>query len=149
MPLGSRAGHAHLTIESRTEKLSLVREFVSEAARRFGFTEESVGKIALAVDEACTNVIKHSYNYAPNKEIDIRIGAENGIFEVVITHQGKTFDPDSVKSPDMREYLSHYRKGGLGIHLMRSLMDTIEYRIRPDKKSEVHLSKRIPSVPER
>ncbi len=140
------AGHAHLRIESKTEKLSIVREFVSDAARRFGFTEESVGKIALAVDEACTNVIKHSYNYAPNKEIDIRIIAENGVFEIVIIHQGKTFNPDEVKTPDMREYLSHYRKGGLGIHLMRSLMDTIEYRIRPDKKSEVHLLKRMPAA---
>ena len=138
--------HVHLKIESKTEKLSAVREFVSDAARKFGFAEESVGKIALAVDEACTNVIKHSYNYAPNKEIDIRIIAENGVFEIVITHQGKTFDPDAVKPPDMREYLSHYRKGGLGIHLMRSLMDTVEYRVRPDKKSEVHLFKRIPAA---
>ncbi len=132
-----------LKIKSQTEKLHLVRDFISEAARRQGFDEESVSKIALAVDEACTNVIKHSYEFARNKEIEIKVIAGDGRFEVVITHQGKTFDPEAVKSPDMREYLSHYRHGGLGMHLMRSLMDAIEYKTFPDKRSEVHLVKRM------
>jgi serine/threonine-protein kinase RsbW len=52
----------HLTIESRTERLIEVRDFVSTAAREFGFTDEEVSKIALAIDEACTNIIKHAYS---------------------------------------------------------------------------------------
>jgi serine/threonine-protein kinase RsbW len=139
--LVKKVNNVPLKIPSRTEKLHVVREFVSEAARAFGFDEESVNKIALAVDEACTNVIKHSYRFAPNKDIDIRIVTADGSFEVIITHHGKTFDPDAVKSPDMREYLTHYRHGGLGMHLMRSLMDKVEYRVLSDKKSEVHLVK--------
>lgn len=133
-----------LKIQSQTEKLSFVREFVSEAARTFGFDDEAVSKIALAVDEACTNVIKHSYDYAQNKEIEVRIVTKNTAFEVVIVHQGKSFDPQSVKPPDMKEYLSHYRRGGLGMHLMRSLMDGVEYKTTKDKKSEVHLVKHLP-----
>lgn len=133
-----------LKIQSQTEKLIFVREFVSEAARKFGFDDEAVSKIALAVDEACTNVIKHSYDYAPNKEIEIMIRTKDTTFEVVIIHQGKSFDPAAVKPPDMKEYLSHYRRGGLGMHLMRSLMDGVEYRTSKDRKSEVHLVKRLP-----
>ena len=98
-----------LKIQSKTEKLRLVREFVAEAARKYGFDEETISTIALAADEACTNVIKHSYGFASDKEIEIRIVAENGDFEIIITHQGKTFDPQSVKSPDMHEYLTRYR----------------------------------------
>jgi serine/threonine-protein kinase RsbW len=135
-----------LTIQSQTEKLSYVREFISQAASKFGFDEESVHKIALAVDEACTNIIKHSYNYVPNKEIHIQIVTDDGNFEVIITHQGKLFDPQAIKPPDMRDYMIHYRKGGLGMHLMRSLMDKVEYRILPDHKSEVHLLKRKPAT---
>ncbi|MBI1806743.1 MAG: ATP-binding protein [Ignavibacteria bacterium] len=134
-----------LKIKSQTEKLSTVREFVSEAARQFGFDEESVGKVALAVDEACTNVIKHSYEFAPHKEINIKIVTNGDAFEVIITHQGKSFDPQAIKSPDMREYLSHFRRGGLGMHLMRSLMDKVEYRTLSDKKSEVRLIKHLPA----
>ena len=134
----------HLRIASRTDKLSDVREFVSDAARHFGFDEEAVNKIALAVDEACTNVIKHAYEYASNRHIDVTIRAAEGNLEIVITHDGKSFDPQTIRPPDMTEYLTHYRHGGLGMHLMRSLMDKVEYRNLPNKRSEVHLSKRIP-----
>lgn len=140
-----KANGVQLKIPSTTDKLHLVREFISEAARKHGFDEESVSKIALAVDEACTNVIKHAYNYSANQEIEIRIAIGDGNFEVIITHGGKMFNPDAVKTPDMREYLSHFRRGGLGMHLMRSLMDRVEYRLLPDQKTEVHLFKHIPA----
>ena len=133
-----------MKIPSQTDKLFTVRNFVAEAAHTFGFDEESMNKISIAVDEACTNIIKHSYNYASNKEIDVTIVMNNSKFEVVIVHQGKSFDPEAIKSPDMKEYLSHYRRGGLGIHLMRSLMDKVEYNILPNQRSEVRLVKYLP-----
>jgi serine/threonine-protein kinase RsbW len=133
-----------LTIKSQTEKLHNVREFVSDAARKAGFDDESTSKIALAVDEACTNIIKHAYQYAPDKDIEIGIKKNNGRFEIVITHQGKLFDPNSIKSPDMKEYLIHYRHGGLGMHLMRLLMDAVEYKVITSEKCEVHLMKKLP-----
>jgi serine/threonine-protein kinase RsbW len=131
-----------LTIESRTERLIAVREFVSSAAREFGFGDEDVSKITLAVDEACTNVIKHAYRFDPTKNITVTIRrAGNGAFQVAIRDSGIDFDPGRVKPPNMAEYLSHYRKGGLGMHLMKSLMDKVEYDIRPGKRNEVRLIK--------
>jgi serine/threonine-protein kinase RsbW len=132
-----------LNISSNTEKLNAVREFVSDAARNFGFDDETVSKISLAVDEACTNIIKHAYEYAPNKELEIKVLTNKQQFEVIITHQGKLLDPKLITTPDMKEYLVHPRRGGLGIHLMRLLMDSVEYKIRDDKKCEVHLMKKI------
>ncbi len=131
----------HLRIQSQTGKLNLVRHFVFEAALRFGFDEESASKIMLAVDEACTNVIKHAYEFAPTREIDLEVLTHDRQFEVVILHNGKPFDPDAVTAPDMQKYLSQFRRGGLGMHLMRSLMDNVEYRSAPDGRSEVHLVK--------
>ncbi|MBI4810573.1 MAG: ATP-binding protein [Ignavibacteriales bacterium] len=135
----------NLKIESRTEKLSFVREFISDAARKFGFDDESVSKIALAVDEACTNIIKHAYELRPNNLINIEVITNKRLFEVVITHQGKLFDPKLFKSPDMKEYILHPRRGGLGIHLMRLLMDNVEYKTLPDQRCEVHLIKKLPT----
>ncbi|HEV8538848.1 MAG TPA: ATP-binding protein, partial [Bacteroidota bacterium] len=63
----------HLIIPSRTEKLLTVRNFVAEAAHAFGFDEESMNKISIAVDEACTNIIKHAYDFASNRQIEITI----------------------------------------------------------------------------
>ena len=135
-----------LKIESKTEKLIVVREFISETARLYGFPNDEIGKIALAVDEACTNIIKHAYQYAPDKEINIEIHTTDSSFEVIITHTGVLFDPKSIKPPDMHDYIVHPRRGGLGMHLMRLLMDKVEYRILPENICEVHLVKKmIPS----
>ena len=131
-------------IESRTERLIAVREFISAAAREFGFTDEEVSKVALAVDEACTNIIKHAYQFDPGKKISITVKPVESAFEVVIHDNGKTFNPADVQAPDMKEYLSHYRKGGLGVYLMKTLMDKIEYNIRPGQTNEVRLVKYLP-----
>ena len=139
-----KADTLNLKIKSQTEKLHLVREFVSDAARNFGFDEDSAGNIALAVDEACTNVIKHSYEFASNNDIEIGILTTNGKFEVIITDQGKGFNPEAIQAPDMREYLNAYKKGGLGMYLMKSLMDKVEYTIAQGKKNEVRLTKFLP-----
>jgi serine/threonine-protein kinase RsbW len=118
-----------------------VRNFVAEAAHAFGFDEESMNKISIAVDEACTNIIKHAYDFASNRQIEITIVMNGRMFEVLIVHDGKSFDPDEIKAPNMNEYLSHFRKGGLGMHLMRSLMDKVEYKVLPRRRNEVRLVK--------
>jgi serine/threonine-protein kinase RsbW len=131
-------------IESRTDRLVLVREFVSEAARQLGFVDAEVSKIALAVDEACTNIIKHGYGSDPSHRITITVQSTSEEFVVVIQDSGRQFDPSRVSRPDMNEYLSHYRRGGLGVHLMRSLMDNVEYHTRPGRLNEVRLVKSLP-----
>jgi len=130
-----------INIESRTERLIAVRDFVSGAAREFGFNDEEVSKIALAVDEACTNVIKHAYKFDPTKSITVTIRRGNGMFQVAIKDTGRQFNPSAIQPPDMKEYLSHYRRGGLGVYLMKSLMDKVEYSIDPGNKNEVRLTK--------
>jgi serine/threonine-protein kinase RsbW len=130
-----------LEIESRTERLIAVREFVSSAAREFGFGDEEISKIALAVDEACTNIIKHAYKYDPGKSITVTVRGRHASFEVCVSDTGRGFNPNGVPSPDMKEYLAHYRRGGLGMYLMRSLMDNVEYNIQPGMRNEVRLTK--------
>lgn len=133
-----------IKIESRTERLIAVREFVSAAAREFGFSDEEVSKIALAVDEACTNIIKHAYKFDSSKRITITIKPGNGAFEVSIVDTGNKFNPAEIQSPDMKEYLKHYRQGGLGVYLMKRLMDKVEYDIEPGKQNEVRMVKYLP-----
>jgi len=133
-----------LIIPSRTESLHQARDFVSEQAREVGFDEELVGMIALAVDEACTNIIKHAYQYAKDRQIEIRIEKKNGSFIISIADEGKSFDPSEIHTPDMKEYLSHFRRGGLGLHLMRSLMDKVDYD-STGNKNVVRMIKSLPT----
>ena len=128
---------------SRTEQLLEVREYVSGAAREFGFEDEDVANIALAVDEACTNIIKHAYQFARDKQIHITVIRSSDEFEVRITDEGRSFDPATIRTPDLKQHLAHYRKGGLGVYLMRRLMDAVEYNIRPGNRNEVRMVKNL------
>lgn len=130
-----------LTIPSQTAKLKLVRKFVTSAARKFGFSVDEASKIALAVDEACTNIIQHAYNFAPDQEIKLNIAMRDGEFAILITDHGRPFNPDAVKLPNMRASAKNYRRSGLGMYLMKLLMDKVEYRIRPGVKNQVRLVK--------
>jgi serine/threonine-protein kinase RsbW len=74
----------------------------------------------------------------------VNVIAGNGTFEVVIQDEGVQFNPTQVQPPDMKEYLTHFRRGGLGVHLMKSLMDRVEYSIAPGKSNELRLTKYLP-----
>lgn len=122
-----------LTIPSQTERLNDVREFVSGLARTHGFSEDDINKITIAVDEACTNIIKHGYNYSPDQQIDVEIVRTGSDFEIVISDKGKQFDPGSIQTPDMKDYFQHYRRGGLGVFLMKKIMDKVEFDLHRDR----------------
>lgn len=139
--MGTQAKHISKRIVSRTDSLVEVREFVDAAARSFGFAEEEIANIILAVDEACTNIIKHAYHYAVDKEIEISIFQNSGAFEVRIYDNGKAFDPSLIQEPNLKEHIGHKRRGGLGVYLMKRLMDKVEYNFHPGKRNEVRLIK--------
>jgi serine/threonine-protein kinase RsbW len=136
----------HLKIPSQTDNLEIIREFVSRIASIAGFTSDDVDKIELAVDEACTNVIKHAYKRGEKKPIDVAVEIDRHKFIIYVTDEGKGFDIAKLKSPDMKEYLAEMRVGGLGIHLIRSLMDEVDFQIKPGIKNQVKLVKYFKSL---
>ena len=125
----------HITIPSRTERLIDVRTFVANAAMACGFGESDVDNITLAVDEACTNIIKHAYNYDTNKKIDVDVFANGTKLEIVISDNGKNFNPDAVPTPNMKEYIAQHRRGGLGMYLMKRIMDSVEFSFQANKNT--------------
>ena len=137
--------HTSKTVESRTERLSDIREFVASLARRHGFAEDEVANIVLAVDEACTNIIKHAYQSAPDRPIEVSVSRSGDAFEITIFDEGRAFNPEQLRSPDLKDHLAHFRRGGLGVYLMKKLMDNVEYRFQPGAKNEVRLVKHLPS----
>ena len=133
-----------LRIPSETDNLELIREFVTKVAEKVGFDSDDIGKIELACDEACTNVIKHAYPPDKNngkQSLDILIKIDFDKFTLVVTDHGKGFDPKSIKLPNMQEYLAQLKVGGLGIYLMKTLMDEVDYQIKPGVKNQVKMVK--------
>jgi len=136
---------SELTVKSQTENLSEIRDFVSENALEAGIPSSTIDNIILAVDEACTNIIKHAYKLSPKGEIIIRIDYDEEKFTITIIDYGKSFEPDRVPRPDLQKYYLEHRVGGLGMYLMKSLMDNVEYITVPGKYNQVLLSKNIRS----
>ncbi|MBX7043201.1 MAG: ATP-binding protein [Ignavibacteria bacterium] len=112
---------------SSTKNLARVRDFVGKRAAESGFDESTINQIILSVDEACTNIIKHAHRYDENETIEIETSFENGQFKIVLNYKGKSFDPNGIENPDMKEYFSSFKVGGLGVPIMKKFMSKIEF----------------------
>lgn len=130
-----------LKFPSQTDNLEIIREVIAKVASKEGLKNDDVNKIELAVDEACANVIKHAYNQKSNNFIEVLIKIDFDKFVVVVTDRGKGFKPKAVKERNMEEYLKTFSKGGLGIFLMQTLMDKVDFQIKPGVKNQVKLVK--------
>ena len=132
-----------LTVPSSTENLALIREFVGSIAQQSGMDAVDAGKLELAVDEACANVIEHAYGHDANKEVLVRARLDDTEFSIDIEDTGKGFDPAEVNQEELEQLISKRRTGGLGMRLMKTLMDEVRYEIEPGKKNALHMSKRL------
>ena len=139
----NKKSNSELVVKSRTENLSQIRDFISSKASESGISNEEVENIMLAVDEACTNIIKHAYNSFPDGDIIIKVDYNSDKLLITIIDYGSTFDPLIVPDPDLQKYYNDGRVGGLGMYLMKSLMDDVKYTTVPGKYNKVLLSKRI------
>lgn len=125
---------------SESEFLETIRDFISKIANCVGFTEESINKIQLAVDEACTNVINHAYDEMTNNDLRVEAKVADDKLDVSVIDYGKGFEPHIIKSPNMRKYLKGYKRGGLGIHLIKKLMDDVTFSVTPFKKNQITMT---------
>lgn len=119
-----------LTLQSVRAALPGIRDRVRALTKAERFGVEACGQIVLAVDEALANVIQHGYEGVSDQPIDVRFerlerlehNGRRGL-RVTIRDYGRQVDPATIRSRD----LSDIRPGGLGVHIMRSVMDEVIY----------------------
>ena len=129
-----------LTVPSSTHQLEKVRRFVEVHAQQAHLPAGAVEDVRIAVDEACSNIIKHAYGETGEQPIDIAVIVAPNRFTVRIRDRGRPFDPTRYEEPDVVKLARRRRGGGLGVYLMRQLMDQVEYRTRGNT-NEVRLTK--------
>jgi serine/threonine-protein kinase RsbW len=132
-----------LKLPIETVNLEIVREFVARIAKNMEFSEENIHRIELAVDEASTNVMKHAYRNAKSnqKYLLIEVTAFKDRIEIDVIDTGKGFDPSNIQTPEMDVYLKKMKRGGLGLYLIKTLMDKVEYQIKTGVKNRVRMIK--------
>lgn len=109
------------------EDLDEMRAFVGRAAQDAGFDDSETYHVQLAVDEACSNIIEHGCHGRCDQEIEITCSDSAESFRIMIRDHGQSFDPNISELPTPSASLEDRPVGGLGIYMMRRLMDELHY----------------------
>lgn len=132
-----------LQVPSSTENLALIREFVTSIGRQATLNEEEINKLELAVDEACANVIEHAYGHDITKDVSVRATFDDEKLKISVIDEGRGFDPTGINQKSLDQLVHERRSGGLGIRIIKTLMDEVSYEIEPGLKNELHMTKLI------
>jgi serine/threonine-protein kinase RsbW len=127
---------------AKFEYLDEIRDFVGDIARAGGFSDKDVYNIQLATDEAASNIIEHAYENRPNGILELSCGMRGDTIIIILIDHGESFDPSEIPLPDLKADLSDRKIGGLGIFLMRKLMDDVHYEPKADKSNVLTMTKR-------
>jgi anti-sigma regulatory factor (Ser/Thr protein kinase) len=119
-----------LQIPAELERLADVRAAVRELARACAAPVTCMDDLVQAVDEAVTNIIVHGYRREPGT-IDLTAELIGDDIVITIEDRAPAFDPTAIPAPDLTIPAHRRRPGGMGIHLMRLAMDSVEHRPRP------------------
>lgn len=139
--LSGGVGMATLSLDARLTDMVTIRDFVADTGRELGLSLEAIEAFQLAVDEACTNVVEHGYDGRGGR-IDVTMEAEKDHVRATVRDWGACFDPDAVPIPDVNAPLEERGLGGLGLFLMRQLMDHVEFEFDCVKGNTVTMIKR-------
>ena len=114
------------------ERAEIVR--LGEIAERFGaaerLTDDEVMGINLVLDEVVTNIIDYGYDDADRHEIRVTMTCEGNVLTIEVDDDARAFDPLAAPPPDLDLPLEERPIGGLGIHIVRSVMNDVEYQRR-------------------
>lgn len=122
--------------------LEKICDFVTHCAEKAGLSELEVYAVQLAVDEASTNIIEHGYGEECPSRIDITCEPTKDGIKVVIYDDAAPFDPSSIPDPEVNVSLEEVKPRGLGIYLMRKMMDEVHYESSPERGNTLTMIKR-------
>ncbi|MCJ7618921.1 MAG: ATP-binding protein [Anaerolineae bacterium] len=131
-----------LTFPGRFDSLAAISEFVGAAAESAGLDARGIYEVELAVDEASSNIIEHAYGGEGRGDIQITCRIDRDRLTFILRDFGRPFDPANVAQPDLGASLEDRDSGGLGVYLMRQLMDEVDFQFTPDAGNALTMVKR-------
>ena len=121
-----------LRLPAKLENLKRFKESVAGCARAQGFDQKRIYEIELAVEETLVNIFNYAYPETPG-DIEINCKLENGRFIIEIIDSGIPFDMTSLTDPDLTADVEERKIGGLGIFLVKKMVDEVRYRREKDR----------------
>lgn len=129
--------------QANFKNLDSIREYVARAAKDAGFDEAGIYAIQLAADEASSNIIEHAYKADDNGEIECTCSIEGDNLVIVFRDHGLSYEPDSIPEPNLTGKLNKRQIGGLGLYLIRHLMDEVHYESLDEAGNVLTLKKHL------
>ena len=146
IPFEPKRRHYKLEVEAKDIELLTIKDFVQRVCDAAGCTPKETSNIKLAIDEACSNIIRHAYKDKEGGKITLEMGISFTDLKIKIVDYGTPFDFRSVKDPDLNHYVDIGKKGGLGIWLIKKVMNKVKYKAFPDR-NELTLYRRLSKAP--
>jgi anti-sigma regulatory factor (Ser/Thr protein kinase) len=131
-----------IRLKNDLSELERLRELVTEFAGRHEVSPELLFHLNLALEEVLTNVISYGYDDSDEHELVVRLRFQKDELWAEVEDDGRAFNPLDAPTPETQKPLEERPIGGLGIHLVRKLMDGLEYR-RQAGKNLLVLKKKI------
>ncbi len=123
-----------LCIESDLSELERLHDAVAELGEVGNWPPDLVFQVDLVLEELIVNTVNYGYDDDARHEIEIALTSDADVFTVEIIDEGHAFNPlDDAPEPDLDAEIEDRPIGGLGIHLMRVMMDEVHYRREQDK----------------
>jgi serine/threonine-protein kinase RsbW len=131
-----------MVFPGRFDSLARIGEFIARAARSAGLDPTATYAVEMAVDEACTNIIEHAYGGEGCGDIECTYRITPSGLTVTLRDHGRPFDPSSIPEPRIHANLEERKEGGLGLYLIRKLMDEVHFEFIPDAGNTLTMVKR-------
>lgn len=120
-----------------------IREFIRTSLKDQHVPEIELSAIVLALDEMCSNLMIHAHHCNPDHLLELHIEIPTkGKFIFEIIDDGSVFDINEFHEPELGNLVHQKRKGGLGIRLVKAIMDNVEY-LKRDEKNVCRLTKQV------
>lgn len=117
----------NLKVYCEKTRLKDIRDFVEEKLKPHTNDELIINQLVLAVDEICANLIIHSNSCNPDEEINLQVRVDANGVTFKITDKGKQFNFKEYKEPSIQEVVETRKKGGIGLLLVKKIMDRVEF----------------------
>ena len=123
-------GHWAITLSNDVKEIPLLTAFVEEVCEFNNLDEQTSMQLNLALEEAVVNVMSYAYPEGTKGYVDIKAESDETYMKFIITDRGTPFDPTTREEVDTTLPIEERRIGGLGIFLVRKMMDAIEYEYK-------------------
>lgn len=129
-------------VRGNVKDLGRIAAFLEASSQQLHLSERVLYHLQLAVDEACSNIFEHAYGGRDGR-VEIELESQQGSLIARIRDWGDPFDPSDIPAPDPTRPLEEWPIGGLGLHLIHTLMDEVSYRFDSRAGNCLTLQKRL------